>query len=119
VEGVVDHHILGLHHVKENAANPVLWDLGFLAFGAVLVLVGLALSRRGVESFAKAGDVRRAALTRQTHVLQPAVLMPRACRGSMGPWRACGRLDGAGYVHAGPAVPGPMTTRPGTPFVGV
>ena len=61
VEGVVDHHLLGLHHVKENAANPMLWDLGFLAFGAMLVVVGLTLSRRGVERFAAARDVRRAA----------------------------------------------------------
>jgi uncharacterized membrane protein len=61
VEGVVDHHLLGLHHVKENAPNPLLWDLGFLALGAVLVLVGVALSRRGVERFSTARGVRRAA----------------------------------------------------------
>jgi uncharacterized membrane protein len=48
VEGLVDHHILGIHHVKETAANPLAWDLGFLAFGAALVIVGVALSRRGV-----------------------------------------------------------------------
>jgi uncharacterized membrane protein len=46
VEGILNHHVLGLHHVKESAANPFLWDLGFLAFGAVLVIVGLALARR-------------------------------------------------------------------------
>jgi uncharacterized membrane protein len=46
VEGIIDHHVLGLHHVKESAANPLLWDLGFLAFGAVLVIVGLVLARR-------------------------------------------------------------------------
>lgn len=46
VEGIVDHHLLGLHHVKETAANPLLWDLGFLAFGAALVVVGVSLSRQ-------------------------------------------------------------------------
>jgi uncharacterized membrane protein len=61
VEGVVDHHLLGLHHVKENAANPLLWDLAFLALGAVLVIVGVALSRRGVERFSAARHARRAA----------------------------------------------------------
>jgi len=47
VEGVIDHHVLGLHHVKESAANPFLWDLGFLVFGALLVIVGTLLARRG------------------------------------------------------------------------
>ncbi len=44
VEGVVDHHILGIHHVKADV--PVL-DLAFLAVGAVLLVGGLALARRG------------------------------------------------------------------------
>jgi len=44
VEGVVDHHILGIHHVKADA--PVL-DLAFLALGAGLLGGGLALARRG------------------------------------------------------------------------
>jgi uncharacterized membrane protein len=33
VEGVVDHEVLGLHHVRESAADPFLWDTAFLAFG--------------------------------------------------------------------------------------
>jgi|SRR5688572_13004991 len=61
VEGVVDHHILGIHHVKEAAANPLLWDLGFLALGAVLVIVGLSLARRGSREAAAAPEVRRVA----------------------------------------------------------
>jgi uncharacterized membrane protein len=46
VEGIVDHHVLGLHHVREAAANPLWWDLAFLALGAALVAVGIALARR-------------------------------------------------------------------------
>ena len=61
VEGIVDHHILGIHHVKEAAANPLLWDLGFLAFGAALVIIGVSLSRRGVQRIGTATDVRRVA----------------------------------------------------------
>jgi uncharacterized membrane protein len=61
VEGVIDHHVLGLHHVKENAANPLVWDLGFLAFGAALVLVGVAVSRAAMQRSETARDVRRAA----------------------------------------------------------
>ena len=61
IEGVVNHHVLGLHHVKENAANPLWWDLAFLTLGAVLVVVGVTLSRRGIRRGAAARDVRRAA----------------------------------------------------------
>jgi uncharacterized membrane protein len=46
VEGVVDHHLLGIHHVREGGGiNQTAWDLGFLAFGAVLIVGGLLLAR--------------------------------------------------------------------------
>ena len=45
VEGVVDHHILTIHHVRDDVADPLWWDLGFLAFGALLVALGLTLRR--------------------------------------------------------------------------
>jgi uncharacterized membrane protein len=45
VEGLVDHHILSIHHVRDDVADPLWWDLGFLGFGAVLVTAGLALWR--------------------------------------------------------------------------
>jgi uncharacterized membrane protein len=61
VEGIVDHHILGLHHVNEKAANMLAWDLGFLAFGAVLVICGIALSRRDRAEIEARRDVRRVA----------------------------------------------------------
>ena len=47
VEGVIDHQILGIHHVRDDLGGPLSWDIGFLAFGALLVLVGIALSRSG------------------------------------------------------------------------
>jgi uncharacterized membrane protein len=59
VEGIVDHHLLGLHHVREAAANPLLWDLGFLVFGALLVAGGYALARS--EAPAAPVRARRAA----------------------------------------------------------
>ena len=48
VEGVVDHHLLGVHHVRDDVGSPLSWDLGFLAFGALLVLGGWLLYRHGV-----------------------------------------------------------------------
>jgi uncharacterized membrane protein len=45
VEGLVNHLILGIHHVRDDLDGPLGWDLGFLAFGALLVAGGLALSQ--------------------------------------------------------------------------
>ncbi|MDZ8186740.1 MAG: DUF2243 domain-containing protein [Nostoc sp. ChiSLP02] len=39
VEGVIDHQILGIHHVKPGP-NQLAWDIGFLAFGALLAVIG-------------------------------------------------------------------------------
>jgi uncharacterized membrane protein len=44
VEGLVDHHLLGLHHVR-TGADELPYDLAFLALGAVLVAGGLAIAR--------------------------------------------------------------------------
>lgn len=46
VEGIVDHQLLGLHHVRDDLGGPPSWDIGFLIFGALLVLGGSALARR-------------------------------------------------------------------------
>ena len=45
VEGIVDHHILTVHHVRDDVSDPAWWDLGFLACGAALVAGGVALRR--------------------------------------------------------------------------
>lgn len=45
VEGIIDHHILHIHHVTETE-NHLYWDLLFLASGVLLVLVGsIAIAR--------------------------------------------------------------------------
>ncbi len=38
-EGLIDHEILGIYHVKPGQ-NQLAWDLGFLVLGMVLVVVG-------------------------------------------------------------------------------
>ena len=45
VEGIVDHHILTIHHVKAGE-NQLAFDLGFLALGAALLLGGTLMARR-------------------------------------------------------------------------
>jgi uncharacterized membrane protein len=44
VEGVVDHQILGIHHVR-SGAHQLAWDMGFLVFGTLLIAGGWLLSR--------------------------------------------------------------------------
>ncbi|MET7360065.1 DUF2243 domain-containing protein [Streptomyces sp. NPDC005562] len=46
VEGVLDHHILGIHHVYAGDGQ-VWWDIGFLVLGALLVAGGYLLQRGG------------------------------------------------------------------------
>jgi uncharacterized membrane protein len=50
VEGLVDHQLLGIHHVRDDRGGPLGWDLGFLALGAALVAGGFALARPRGES---------------------------------------------------------------------
>jgi uncharacterized membrane protein len=47
VEGVVDHLVLGVHHVR-SGQDQLAYDLGFLAFGVVLLAVGTWLGRARV-----------------------------------------------------------------------
>lgn len=50
VEGIIDHHLLALHHVKE-VPEPLVWDLGFLAIGGVFVTaLGWTLVKMGKRS---------------------------------------------------------------------
>ena len=46
VEGIVDHHILTLHHVREGpGVTETAWDVGFLALGVLLISAGWILAR--------------------------------------------------------------------------
>jgi len=49
IDGLVDHHLLGLHHVRDDLGGPLSWDLGFLALGVALIAGGWALHRRGLS----------------------------------------------------------------------
>jgi uncharacterized membrane protein len=43
VEGLIDHQILGIHHVRTDVPNVLAWDLGFLLFGVLLLGLGMGL----------------------------------------------------------------------------
>lgn len=44
VEGVVDHHLLNLHHVRPGP-DEFLYDLAFLAWGILMLTVGITMIR--------------------------------------------------------------------------
>jgi uncharacterized membrane protein len=63
VEGIVDHHVLAIHHVRAGA-HQLWWDLGFLALGAALIAAGFLVH-------STASSARRLRRTAEAH--RPAV----------------------------------------------
>ena len=65
VEGVVNHHVLGLHHVRDLPAHVPLYDWAFLLIGgAGLIGLGLVLRER-LPASARAEAERRSGLDRR------------------------------------------------------
>lgn len=44
VEGLIDHEILGIHHVR-SGPHYFAWDMGFLAAGVLFIVLGTAMAR--------------------------------------------------------------------------
>jgi uncharacterized membrane protein len=53
VEGLIDHQLLGVHHVNElvPVEQRIYWDVGFLVWGATMIVVGYVFLRRGQREF--------------------------------------------------------------------
>ncbi|WP_181310024.1 DUF2243 domain-containing protein [Nocardioides campestrisoli] len=56
VEGLVNHQLLGVHHVRDDLGAPLSWDLGFLASGVLLTALGWLWHRRGAAALEKTRD---------------------------------------------------------------
>ena len=54
VEGLIDHQILGIHHVNETVPQSqwIYWDIGFLLWGALMIIGGWLLMRSGRQETA-------------------------------------------------------------------
>lgn len=50
VEGLIDHQILGIHHVRPGHPNEFLFDMLFLASGLLLAGTGTWLARTRAPS---------------------------------------------------------------------
>ncbi|RWF54572.1 MAG: DUF2243 domain-containing protein [Mesorhizobium sp.] len=59
IEGVVNHQILGLHHVNETVPRDlwIFWDIAFLVWGAVMLAGGFVLYRNSKQD--RFDEVRR------------------------------------------------------------
>jgi len=51
VEGIIDHHLLNLHHVRPGP-DQLLYDVAFLAWGAAMLVIGWLLTRSAPHSSA-------------------------------------------------------------------
>ena len=58
-EGLIDHQILNVHHVRDDLGAPVSWDIGFLVFGVLLIGAGWLLYRQGVRSLTRSTEPAR------------------------------------------------------------
>ena len=60
VEGILDHQLLGLHHVNETVPREqwIYWDLAFLVWGAAMLIGGWLLLKRGKQEMHARAEVR-------------------------------------------------------------
>jgi uncharacterized membrane protein len=59
VEGIIDHHLLGIHHVNETVPPDqwIFWDIGFLIWGLLMLAGGWLLWRAGKRETAAGAAV--------------------------------------------------------------
>ncbi len=46
IEGIIDHHILKLHNVREITTNTAAWNYGFLGLSLVMLVIGYLMVKR-------------------------------------------------------------------------
>lgn len=61
IEGLINHQLLGLHHVRDDVAGKGVWDAGFLIWSAAMLLGGVMLWR-GARDDRAVEDVVRLSL---------------------------------------------------------
>jgi uncharacterized membrane protein len=47
VEGIIDHHLIGIHHVNETVVREYwpIWDIAFTLWGAGMIIIGWMVMR--------------------------------------------------------------------------
>jgi uncharacterized membrane protein len=62
VEGLVNHHLLGIHQVNElvDERYRIYWDIGFILWGAAMLFIGWVLLKQGQRETSDAAVDRTA-----------------------------------------------------------
>ncbi|MGR0183664.1 DUF2243 domain-containing protein [Azospirillum aestuarii] len=80
LDGILSHWILGIHRIRMDSANPLLWDLlWFVVFGVAVVAAGWRLRSGGGTGGDQTGGGRRAApvaLTLAVLIAGPIAALP-------------------------------------------
>lgn len=77
LDSVLSHWVLGIHRIKIDSPNPLLWDLiWFFAFGVVVLIAGLRVRRRAGGTGPGQAGRTAAALTLAALVAGPWTAMP-------------------------------------------
>jgi uncharacterized membrane protein len=63
VEGLIDHQLLGVHHVRDDLGGPLSWDIGFLVFGVLLIVGGWLLHQSGLRALERRAAVSSGSAT--------------------------------------------------------
>ncbi len=50
LEGLIDHQLLGLHHVKPASPNWLLYDIGYLISGVILIIIGFSYVKLKIDN---------------------------------------------------------------------
>jgi uncharacterized membrane protein len=88
VEGVVDHHLLGIHHVNETVPQDqwIYWDLGFLVWGLAMLAGGWLWVHRhrasGLPGVAASAPRGAQAVATRGAVLEPGDEAPEGTAGT-------------------------------------
>lgn len=80
VDGIVSHWLLGIHRIRMDVSNPLLWDiLWFAVFGVGLIVLGLFVGSRGGGASTRRGRAATpAALVFAVLVTGPVAALPPA-----------------------------------------
>lgn len=77
LDALLSHWLLGIHRIKMNSPNPLLWDLlWFALFGIVPIIAGVLLGRSHDRRVAHAGRTATTALTLAVIVGGPLAAWP-------------------------------------------
>lgn len=77
LDSVVSHWITGIHRIKVDSSNPLMWDLiWFVAFGVIPLVLGWWVLRRGSGGSSNHGRPATAALAIAVVLAGPVAALP-------------------------------------------